>query len=317
MSDSIIEARRKLNFEKELAASGWYHSMSFPDGEVIEGYTPLDVLRQRYADFRLPDDLNGCRALDIGAWDGWFSFEMERHGASVTAVDLVEVKNFLYAHNKLKSGVTYVTSDIYDLPELKLPPFEYVLFLGVLYHLRHPLLALETVCSLTTEMAVVDSFVIDGEEREHITTPIPFLEFYETDELGEHIDNWFGPTVECLMALCRAAGFVRVQYVNTWHRHARVLCHRKWEPEPAAPTCAAPVLRDALNGRDYGINFRSRKEQYVACWFSCAAETLTRQDLRLEIGGFGAQALSLHRDGPEHWIMNVQLPPGLKPGRHA
>jgi tRNA (mo5U34)-methyltransferase len=197
-------------------------------------------LRQRYADFGLPENLNGLRALDIGVWDGWFSFEMERHGASETAVDLVEVKNFLHSRERLRSNVTYLISDVYDLPGLNLDPFDYVLFLGVLYHLRHPLLALETVCSLTTETAVIDSFVIDGEERDHITTPLPYMEFYETDELGGNVDNWFGPTVDCLMALCRSAGFARVDYINTWHRHARVLCHRKWEAEPATPTCPPP-----------------------------------------------------------------------------
>jgi tRNA (mo5U34)-methyltransferase len=289
--------------------------MEFPDGEIIAGYTSLNLLRERYAEFGLPGNLHGLRALDIGAWDGWFSFEMERHGASVTAVDVIEGKNFLYARERLGSKVTYIVSDVCDLPELNLAPFDYVLFLGVLYHLRHPLLALETVCSLTTEMAVIDSFVIDGQEREHITTPIPFMEFYETDELGGHLDNWFGPTIDCLMALCRSAGFARVDYVNTWHRHARVLCHRKWEPEPEAPTCEPSVLRDALNARDYGLNFCSRKEEYLTLWFSAPVAQLSRKDLRPEIGGFGAQVLSLKREA-DHWVLNAQLPPGLKPGRH-
>lgn len=109
---SVLEDRRKLDFAKELVASGWYHSMNFPDGEVIEGYMSLAVQEERYRDFRLPGDLSGRRTLDIGAWDGWFSFEMERHGAAVTAVDLVEVKNFLYAHRRLQSSVTYLVSDV-------------------------------------------------------------------------------------------------------------------------------------------------------------------------------------------------------------
>lgn len=188
----------------------------------------------------------------------------------------------------------------------------------MLYHLKHPLLALETVCALTTEMAVVDSFVIDGEERDHISTPVPFMEFYETDELGGNIDNWFGPTVECLMALCRAAGFCRVDHVNTWHRHARVLCYRHWEPEPSGASDLAPVLKDALNTRDYGLNFRSRREEYLTLWFHLpkSEPQITRFDLRPEVGGFGVQAISLTADA-DHWVVNVQLPPGLTPGRHA
>lgn len=68
MSDSVLEDRRKLDFSKRLAAvSGWYHSMEFPDGEHIEGYIPISVLRERYRDLSLPEDLSGRTALDIGA----------------------------------------------------------------------------------------------------------------------------------------------------------------------------------------------------------------------------------------------------------
>lgn len=310
----ILDDRRKLDFGKELAESGWYHSMDFPDGQIIEGYSPISVLRQRYAEFGLPSDLEGFRCLDIGAWDGWFSFEMERHGACVTAVDLVEVKNFLYAHERLNSNVKYVISDVYDLRQMNLMPFDYVLFLGVLYHLRHPLLALETVCALTTEMAVIDSYVIDGEENEYVTHPLPYMEFYETDELGANIDNWVGPTVECLKALCRSAGFARVEYVNTWHRHARLRCFRRWEPVPSTCTQSPPVLEDALNSRTYGVNFRSGKEEYLTLWFRSDDEALTRDDLRPEVCGFGVPALSLHRQGTNHWSTNLLMPPGLPPG---
>ena len=57
VSPSIVEDRRKLDFATELAAfAGWYHSMKFPDGEIIEGYLPLSLLQERYADFGLPED---------------------------------------------------------------------------------------------------------------------------------------------------------------------------------------------------------------------------------------------------------------------
>src|SRR5579871_475360 len=126
MSNSVLEARRALAFGDVLAAKrGWYHSMDFPDGSVIEGHASLDILRERYRDFGLPDDLKGKRTLDIGAWDGWFSFEMERHGADVTAVDLVAVPNFKLAHERKQSKVTYIISDVYNLPRHKLGLFDY------------------------------------------------------------------------------------------------------------------------------------------------------------------------------------------------
>ncbi len=308
MSDSVLQDRRKLDFSKGLAAAtGWHHSMDFPDGEHVEGYIPICVLRERYRDLSLPEDLSGRTALDIGAWDGWFSFEMERHGADVTAVDLAGVENFLHAHRRFSSAVKYVVADVYDPPSCEIGRFDYVLFLGVLYHLRHPLLALETVCALTRDMAVVDSFVVDEGERSRVAAPAPFMEFHETDELGGNRDNWFGPTVPCLMALCRSAGFARVEYVNTWHRHARVRCYRTWGPVPSFPCDPAPVLQDALNARDYGVNFRSRKEQYVTVWFTCAGE-VRREDLRLpEEMPLGSHEVTLRQAGQNSSAVAFEL----------
>jgi len=84
----------------------------------------------------------------------------------------------------------------------------------VLYHVKHPLLALEIVCGLATDTVVVESFVTDGDTWKEHAEDIPTMEFYETDELGNGLDNWVGPTVGCLLALCRAAGFARVELLH-------------------------------------------------------------------------------------------------------
>ena len=77
------EPRRGKDFSQELADKGWYHSFELPDGTRIEGYNQIDTLRKRYARFPIPADLTGKRVLDIGAWDGWFSFEAgASHGTS-------------------------------------------------------------------------------------------------------------------------------------------------------------------------------------------------------------------------------------------
>ena len=98
--------------------------------------------------------------LDIGAWDGWFSFEMERRGAEVLAIDNWDNPRFHEARAMLNSRVEYQQIDMYDLTLERVGRFDIVLFMGVLYHLKHPLLALERVCALTTEMAAVDSFIL-------------------------------------------------------------------------------------------------------------------------------------------------------------
>jgi len=318
MSHPVLNARRELAFGDGLASrDGWYHSMEFPDGTRIDGYIPLSSLHERYRDFGLPDDLNGKSALDIGAWDGWFSFQLESRGARVTAVDVVSVANFQTAHERKKSSVRYIVADVYNLPRHHLGQFDYVLFLGVLYHLRHPLLALDIVCGLTREMAVVDSFVIDGVERAHIDSPLPFCEFYETDELGGNFDNWFGPTIDCLLAFCRSAGFVRVKLLSVWHRHARVACYRHWDPPPSDPRTAAPVLLDARHCRNVGVLFSSDKEEYLTFWFRCDSPTLERDEVLPEVGGFAAPVVFLGQNESDVFLANVRIPPGLAPGPHA
>src|SRR5258706_15307153 len=139
---TAIEQRRNLDFSGELAARGWYHSFELPDGSQIRGAMTLEYQRGRFARFPIPEDLRGRRVLDIGAWDGWFSFEAERRGAGVTAIDCVEVPHFIEMRERLKSRVDYRILDFYEIPEARLGVFDFVFCLGILYHLKHPLLAL-------------------------------------------------------------------------------------------------------------------------------------------------------------------------------
>ena len=60
---------------------GWWHSFELPDGTAIEGVSSLKIQKERIAAFPISHDLKGKRVLDIGTWDGWFAFEMERRGA--------------------------------------------------------------------------------------------------------------------------------------------------------------------------------------------------------------------------------------------
>jgi tRNA (mo5U34)-methyltransferase len=308
------QPRRGRDFSQELVDKGWYHSFELPDGTRFEGHNTLEILNRRYQRFPLPGDLHGKRVLDIGAWDGWFSFEAERHGAKVTAIDCVELATFLLIHRALRSNVAYRILDFYELPQAQLGSFDYVFFLGVLYHLKHPLLALEIVCALTTDTAIVESFVTDAESWRDHADEIPTLEFYETDELGNQLDNWFGPSVACLMAMCRAAGFARVEFLHAAGFTAGVACFRHWEPAPAIPSEAAPELKAVMNNRTLGVNFSTRKEEYLTCWFQAPREAL-REELRLEVAGYGVPALYVRREA-DGWMANFRLPPGLAPGWH-
>ena len=125
-----------------------YHSIELPDGSVLPGLQPIEHLRWRLDLFGLPEDLRGKRVLDVGAWDGWFSFECERRGAEVVAVDCIALDTFHEAKELIGSKVEYLTLDVNELSASKLGTFDIVLFFGVLYHLRHPLLGLEKAVEL-------------------------------------------------------------------------------------------------------------------------------------------------------------------------
>ena len=305
--------RRRRNFGKELAQKGWYHSIEFPDGSVTDGLIPLARLKERVGHMPIPEDLRGKRVLDIGAWDGWFSFEMERRGADVVAVDCVEIQNFLAAHEARKSKVEYRILDVMELSPRELGYFDIVLFLGVLYHLKHPLLGLEKVCELTRDLAIVESYVIDDPSA---TPGYPRMEFYERGELAEQLDNWFGPSPECLVGLCRTAGFARVDLRDITDERATVACHRKWAAPVSPPVRPAPVLNGALHYRNYGFNFYSTRDEYISCWFNSPGFEPTRDTVFPEVSGFGVQPIDVRRFDEQQWLATFRLPPGLAPGWH-
>jgi tRNA (mo5U34)-methyltransferase len=293
-----------------LSTKGWYHSIELPDGNVIQGMIGVDALKQRLAAFPIPADLTGKRVLDVGAWTGWCSFEMERRGAQVVAVDCVEFEEFREAHRMLGSQVDYRILDVDELTPESVGLFDYVLFFGVLYHLRNPLLGLEKICAITKDTAFVESFVTDDG-----SAPCA-MEFYETNELGGQIDNWFGPSVQCAAALCRSAGFARVSLEYVSDRRAGITCRRRWEPPPPHPAEPAPLLYSAVNNRTHDIQFHPGKDEYACVYFRSEAPDLTRDRLRIDIDEYGGPVLVLANLRAQEWQANLRVPPGLAVGPH-
>ncbi|HEY1306001.1 MAG TPA: DUF1698 domain-containing protein, partial [Vicinamibacterales bacterium] len=113
--------------------------------------------------------------------------------------------------------------DVMDLSPERIGTFDVVFFLGVLYHLRHPLLALERVASVTRDLLVVET-VIDM-----IGFPRPVMAFYPERELNDDPTNWFGLNVPAVHAMLRTVGFSRVRTVSpqrsSIYRGARALYH--------------------------------------------------------------------------------------------
>ena len=299
-------------WDQRRSERGWWHSFELPDGSHIEGVCVLSSLKDRLGQFPIPSDLRGKRVLDIGAWDGWFSFEMERRGAEVLAVDNWDNPRFHEMRSILNSHVEYRQFDMYDLTPERVGQFDIVLFMGVLYHLKHPLLALERVCALTRELAAVDSFVLREEHRPGTQVDQrPIMEFYENDEFGGQTDNWIGPSVPCLLALCRTAGFARVELRKVIEKSACVACYRQWEPPSRAD---GPDLLRAAHNTNYGINFNSEHDEYLTAWFHYSGKALTRDDVQPEVGGYGVRPMHVKQFTDDQWQANFKLPPGLPPG---
>ena len=271
----------------------------------------IDLLRARLDRYPLPQDLRGKRVLDIGAASGWNSFECERRGAEVVAVDYVEYDELIAVKKLRGSKLEYAIAEMEEITPERFGLFDYVLFFGVLYHLRHPLLGLENVCAVTRGVAFVESYVIDD-------APDParsFMEFYETDELGGQIDNWCGPTTQCLLAMTRAAGFPRAEFLYTDTRRGGLIAHRRWEPLNPVPGHKPPFLCSAVNNRHGDIVFQPGKDEYMCLAFFCD-EALNRNDVRVEIDGYGIPTIILIHHDAGHWQVNVKVPPGTSPGNH-
>jgi tRNA (mo5U34)-methyltransferase len=303
-ADASANVRR---WRGQFDQSGWWHSFELPDGRKIDGVNDIESLKRRLSIFPIAEDLSGKRVLDIGAWDGWFSFEMERRGAEVVSVDNTESANFLYLHRELKSKVEYRILDIYELTPERLGQFDIVLFLGVLYHLKHPLLALERICALTTGFAAVGSYTSPD-------TGPPIMEYYEIDELGGQFDNWVGPNPSCLLAMCRTAGFARVDLLDVMKHGTSVGCHRHFAA-PCIKDMLSPVLRGCVHTTRFGIDFSSKRDDYASCWFDCADVNLDRDTVQIRVGPFDARPVSVTRHG-DSWQANFKLPPGLVSGWH-
>jgi tRNA (mo5U34)-methyltransferase len=304
----------------EMAAGSWWHSIDLGQAGITRGVHPLEELRGNYALFSLPGDLSGKSLLDIGCWDGFYSFEAERNGARVTSVDCWRPENFFRAREALNSRAEFHELSVYDVTKERLGSYDIVFFLGVLYHLRHPLLALEQVCEVTRDFAVIESHVIDNIVPDW-PAGRPVMEFYEFDQLGGQYDNWWGPNIECLTQMARSAGFVRVELLRREATRATIKAFRRWGDKPVS---AAPEVRvnDVFNAVTVERQFpRHGRHAFAAILVDGFPADARRWEVRAEIGGFGAQPIYVGPSGdPAHaglTQINVPMPPGLDTGKAA
>jgi len=235
------------DLQSRVAAIRWYHTIDLGGGIVTPG---VDDSPLRLARAQLPESLNGLTVLDIGAWDGFFSFECERRGAArVVAADHFSwhgpgwgtKAGFMLAREALGSRVEDIDIDVMDLSPERVGTFDVVLFLGVLYHLRHPFLALERVASVTRDRLILETVVdLVGLQR-------PAMAFYPGRELNNDPTNWWGPNTAAVEAMLQSVGFARVRTVT---------------PTPSAPYRAARAVYHRLRGKN-GLREAFRQDRAV------------------------------------------------------
>lgn len=214
----------------------WHHILTFPHGITTPGaYDPGWLLQK----CELPD-LRGKRVLDVGTRDGFFAFECERRGAEVVAIDHIAPHHtgFEVAKTIYGSRVEFVQANVYDITPERFGTFDVVLFLGVLYHLRHPLLALDQLRSVCRELLIVESLVCDARVFTGLETgqplaelapalrDIPIAQFLPLDVYHRDDSNKWSPNVACLRAMVEDAQFA-TEPPKTWGDRAMVHAHPK------------------------------------------------------------------------------------------
>jgi tRNA (mo5U34)-methyltransferase len=214
------EIRERVN------AIQWFHSIDLGNGIVTPG---RDRSAEKLKQLHLPERLDQRTVLDIGAWDGFFSFEAERRGARrVLAIDSYSWNGsgwgtqagFNLARRVLNSQVEDREVEVLDLTPERLGTFDVVFFLGVLYHLKNPQRALEHVASVTGDLLILETHV----DLLHLERPA--VAFYPGEELDGDATNWCGPNFSALEWMLRDVGFQDLRRVfesPRWWRSGRAV----------------------------------------------------------------------------------------------
>ena len=217
MSPEQIQARAG-------ALGEWFHNIDLGGARTAPNHFLGDYPNVKWRRFAhaVPEDLTGKTVLDIGCNGGFYSIEMKRRGADrVLGVDFDDryLAQARFAAEVTGQDIEFRKLSVYDVAELG-ERFDVVLFMGVLYHLRHPLLALDLIHDhVAGDLLIYQSMQrganavhqtasdYDFFEQDHFDDPgYPKMHFIE-HEYANDWTNWWAPNAACSAAMLRSAGF--------------------------------------------------------------------------------------------------------------
>jgi tRNA (mo5U34)-methyltransferase len=252
-----IDTHEPAHVAEQIRSLGeWFHNIDIAGVQTAPGHFLGDFPRVKWERFQhaIPADLHGKTVLDIGCNAGFYSIEMKRRGAArVVGIDFDEryLAQAHFAANALGLDIEFRKLSVYDVHELG-EQFDFVLFLGVFYHLRHPLLALDLIHEhVTRDLFVFQSLQRGSEGVEPVADDYRFWEtdvferpafpkmfFIEKRYAGDPT-NWWIPNRAGVEAMLRSAGFDVVDHPET----EVFVC--RYRPLPEGPRAIyAPIRRD-------------------------------------------------------------------------
>lgn len=244
--------------ERELQAQiealqPWFHNLHLPGGLQTAPDHPFGdfpTFKWKQIAPHIPEDLSGWSVLDIGCNAGFYTLQFAARGASVTAIDLdphyLRQARWAAAQMQMEHRIEFRQMQLYELAR-ESERYDLVWFMGVLYHLRHPLLALDIARRKTRRLMVLQTLSMPGDEvvsapadvsideRERLLAPgWPSMAFIEHRMAGDPT-NWWAPNHACIEAMLRSSGFQVRQRIA----HETYLCEPGDAPEDSAPMIEA------------------------------------------------------------------------------
>jgi tRNA (mo5U34)-methyltransferase len=202
----------------------WFHNLDLGGVQTAPDHFLGDYpqIKWQQFSFAIPEDLTGKSVLDVGCNAGFYSIQMKLRGAArVVAIDTDEkyLAQARFAAKVSNAEIEFRNLSVYRVQELR-EQFDLVLFMGVLYHLRHPLLALELLHEYVVADLLVAQSLLRG-SKEHMNFPrdFPFWEqqiferdafprmYFVENRFANDPTNWWIPNRACFEAMLRSAGF--------------------------------------------------------------------------------------------------------------